>query len=423
MKKYFSIALFILLSGFCNAQQAWTIYNSNTVANFPSNSVHCIAIDSTDIKWVGTDYGLAAFNDTTWTIYNTFNSGLTDNSIRSIAVDKFNNIWIGTFLGGLLKFDGDTTWTAYSTLNSAIPDDYVKTIAFDTSGNIWIGTTIGLVKFDGDTTWKVYNISNSIFTLSDNIADINIDASNYFRIGTINGGYLTIDDTIWTLYTIPNGSGIPDNTQLGIDVDQNGIEWLATPGNGLVAHPSSFTWSVYNQFTSQMPSSSASCLITKTNPDRIWVGTLDFGVVRKTGLSFTYFDMSNSPMPDVYVQCIANDANGIIWIGTQTGGLVKLDESQLTAVNEISSMNQLLIFPMPVKNELNIINTGPVSSETKIMNITMTDLAGKDLNLQVNESSPSGFKIDLQSLSVGIYFLQIQTADRKVVIKKILKVN
>ena len=119
---------------------------------------------------------------------------------------------------------------SYNTLNSGLPDDFVKTIAFDTSNNIWIGTVIGLVKFDGDTTWKVYDLSNSIFTLTDNIDDIEIDSMNVFRIGTVNGGFLKIVDTVWTLYTIPNGSGIPDNSQKGVTVDNNGLEWLATTG-------------------------------------------------------------------------------------------------------------------------------------------------------------------------------------------------
>ncbi|MEP7171572.1 MAG: two-component regulator propeller domain-containing protein, partial [Bacteroidota bacterium] len=276
VKKFILIQLLLLLSSIIHAQNAWTIFDTNNTPNLPENNIHCIAFDSAGIKWVGTDNGLASYNNTVWTVYNTLNSPLTDNSIRSIAVDKFNNKWIGTFLGGLYKFDGDTTWKSYNTLNSDIPDDFIKTIAFDTSNNIWVGTIIGLGRFDGDTTWKVYDLSNSIFTLSDNINDIEIDSLNVFRIGTSNGGFLKIVDTTWTLYTIPNGSGIPDNSQKGVTVDGNGEEWLATPANGLVAHPGGFTWNVYSQFTSNMPSSSATCLVALPNPDRIWVGTYDF---------------------------------------------------------------------------------------------------------------------------------------------------
>jgi len=400
------------------AQNAWTIFDTNNTPGFPENNVHCIAFDTAGIKWVGTDYGLASFNDTVWTVYNSLNTPLTDNSIRSIAVDKFNNKWIGTFLGGLYKFDGDTTWTNYTALNSDLPDDFVKTIAFDTSGNIWIGTTIGLVQFDGDTTWKVYDMSNSVLNLSDNIADIQIDTMNVFRIGTVNGGFLKIIDTAWTLYTIPNGSGIPDNSQKGVTVDNNGVEWLATPANGLVAHPGGLTWIVYNPFTSTMPSSSATCLVTLPGPDRIWVGTYDFGIVRKTGLTFDFFDKTNSPMPDSSIQCIEKDKNGIIWIGTQQGGLVRLDESQFTNIHEISSEPQPVIFPMPVKNQLTIFY--PYS---KIREIGLTDVTGKFLKIQLNYPSADFYVTSLGQFPAGIYFLQIITSDGKLLTEKIIKTN
>src|SRR5687767_12085019 len=87
------------------AQNAWTVYNSSN-SQLPENSVRCIAEDLNNVKWIGTDYGLAAFDGATWTIYQTFNSGIPDNSIRSIAIDDFNNKWIGTFNGGLAKYDG-----------------------------------------------------------------------------------------------------------------------------------------------------------------------------------------------------------------------------------------------------------------------------------------------------------------------------
>lgn len=418
IKNILIILLLVIFSSIVQAQNAWTIYNTTNTPNFPENSVHCIAFDTAGIKWVGTDYGLVSYNDTNWTLYNSLNTPLTDNSIRSIAVDKFNNKWIGTFLGGMYKFDGDTTWTTYNALNSGLPDDFVKTIAFDTSNNIWIGTVIGLVKFDGDTTWNVYDLSNSIFTLTDNIDDIEIDSMNVFRIGTVNGGFLKIVDTVWTLYTIPNGSGIPDNSQKGVTVDNNGLEWLATTANGLVAHPGGFTWNIYNQFTSDMPTSGTTCLVALPNPDRIWVGTYDFGIVRKIGVTFDFFDKTNSPMPDSSIQCIEKDKNGIIWIGTQQGGLVRLDESQLTSIDNVSTLLQPVIFPNPFKNQLTIFY--PYS---KIKKFDLTDVTGKYLNVIFNETDAGYYTSHLNSLSPGVYFLRLKTSDGKILTNKIIKTN
>jgi len=395
------------------SQSAWTIYNTAN-SPLPENSVRCVAFDSSGLKWIGTDFGLATFDDTNWTIYNTSNSGLPDNYIRAIAIDKFNHKWIGTFLGGLAKFDG-TSWTVYNTSNTPLPDNYIKAIAFDTAGNKWIGSIMGLLKFD-DTNWTIFDLSNSVFTLSDNIADIEIDTANVFRIGTVNGGFLKIIDTTWTLYTIPNGSGIPDNTQLGVSVDNNGMEWLATPANGLVAHPGGFSWIIYNQFTSTMPSSSTSCLQTLTNPDRIWIGTYDVGVVKKTGVTFVNYDPSNSAFPDYFAQSITADANGIIWIGTQIGGLVRLDESLLSGVSENSFSSKPILFPNPAKDKINLFY--PYSGIEKVI---VTDVTGKPQGILFKEISMGNYSADVHTLSAGIYFLRIHTPDGKIIPVKILK--
>jgi hypothetical protein len=191
---------------------------------------------------------------------------------------------------------------------------------------------------------------------------------------------------------------------------------MATPANGLVAHPGGFTWNVYNQFTSNMPSSSATCLVALPNPDRIWVGTYDFGVVRKIGVSFDFFDKTNSPMPDSSIQCIEKDRNGIVWIGTQAGGLVRLDESQFTNIHDVSTGPQAVIFPMPVKDELTVFY--PYS---KLSEINLTDMTGKYLNITFNKPAADFYTTNLSSLSAGIYFLHLKTSDGKLLTKKIIK--
>ena len=57
-----------------------------------------IVIDGSGNKWIGTDWvvGLAKFDDTSWTVYNTSNSGLPVNGVMSLAIDGSGNKWIGT---------------------------------------------------------------------------------------------------------------------------------------------------------------------------------------------------------------------------------------------------------------------------------------------------------------------------------------
>ena len=102
---------------------------------------------------------MVKFDGTTWTVYNTSNSGLPANHIRDITIDGNGNKWIGTWGGGIVKFDG-TAWTVYN--NPGLHPIFINTIAIDSIGNKWIGSSSndGLTKYD-DTSWTVYNVFNS----------------------------------------------------------------------------------------------------------------------------------------------------------------------------------------------------------------------------------------------------------------------
>jgi len=108
----------------------------------PNNKVTTIAIDDFGNKWIGTDNGLAKYDDLNWTVYNKSNSGLPTNNIRCIAIDKKGAKWIGNFYG-LVKYD-DSVWTVF---NSNLLSNKILSIAVDRHNNKWIGTDKGLMVY------------------------------------------------------------------------------------------------------------------------------------------------------------------------------------------------------------------------------------------------------------------------------------
>lgn len=197
----------------------------------PSNTIKAIATDDSGIKWIGTEEGLATFDDINWTVYNTSNSSLPNNTVTSVAIDDNGTKWIGTY-NGLVAFDGND-WTIYNTSNSGLPSNTVSSIAIEDGITIWIGTIYdfsgsGLAAFDG-TNWVVYNISNSgmpdIYVESIAIAD-----NGTKWIGTRHGGLAEFDGIDWTIYNSSNSS-LPDNNVRSIAIDEDGIKWIC--GDGL----------------------------------------------------------------------------------------------------------------------------------------------------------------------------------------------
>ena len=183
---------------------SWTSVPRNlilTLDSFPAG-IYSLFTDPRGNVWAGgTDAGgpvLFKFDGTTWTVFNTKNSGLPPSyggisfgGSGQITMDKQGVLWLGTWdngfehAGGLVMFDG-SEWKTWSTSNSGIPSDNVYCVAIDDSSNKWIGTHKGLAEFDGKN-WQVWDTTNSPLR-SDDICDIVIDNHNNKWIADRIGG-------------------------------------------------------------------------------------------------------------------------------------------------------------------------------------------------------------------------------------------
>lgn len=159
----------------------WTLYD--TTNGLPSMNVLSFAFTG-NVKWIGTDHGLAKLDGNSWTIYDSLNSGLTTNYILSLFTDS-NKLWIGT-KAGAFKFDG-INWTHYSTFNSGLISDTVN--CFTRSGNdtIWMGTNTGLAKFFNGVWSFYFNTLNGVET--EPISKIVADGTGNVWIDTYLSSY------------------------------------------------------------------------------------------------------------------------------------------------------------------------------------------------------------------------------------------
>ena len=117
---------------------------------------------------------------------------------------------------------------------------------------------------------------------------------------------------------------------------------------------------------------------------------------------FHCYNTSNSPMPDNFIQCVVVDAMGIVWVGTQMGGLVRIDASVLSSIPVVPSDKEIRIYPNPVSDLLTI----PIVS-SEIHSLAISDSRGRevsDISMQFENKNPV---VDVSRLSSGIYFLKV----------------
>ena len=142
---------------------SWQQYKTSVFTG--ANSM---AIDNSGNKWFAATGGLVKLTGSTWTAFNTSNSGLKFNTVNDLAVEKNGNVWLATgssdeisdpTTGRIAKFDG-TNWTYYNPFNDNMGSNLISSIAVDPNGKIWAGTYSGLTVFDG-AKWTNYTDSHT----------------------------------------------------------------------------------------------------------------------------------------------------------------------------------------------------------------------------------------------------------------------
>ena len=330
--------------------------------------------DRRGFLWLGTDDGLVRYDGNhfrTFTHILNDSTSLSDNQINCLFEDSRGRLWIGT-KDGLNYFN---PFTESFIRIRTLPQSYDQTnpniiysIREDSSGAIWTANSFGISRIqipsggmdvanDHPDTSRI-SITHLTPTPDDPEANQNIifslliDRKGNFWVGS-NDGLMRLvplssdgknrkneNDTAYKFEHFYGAHG--DNTPLlktpvlSMLEDHNGTVWIKT-SNGLVRleppvgpvterlHYKSY---VYDTYQYQIGALSE---VPGEQGDQLWMNMNDEG--------FTIFDPKKETFlktrsredgkTDIsipfFINSIYRDRNGIIWIGTETGGLFKYD--------------------------------------------------------------------------------------------------
>ena len=234
--------------------------------NFTSSIYVTSLVNDTDNLWIGTYGGLIKLDKNTeeLSFFNKANSKLPGNSISSLALDTSQNIWLGTRYNGVGKL-AENKCSIYNTQNSGLPSDQWNTkIKIDNKGNIWIGSFKYLAKFDG-TNWTAYETGDPISS-STNINDIYFDQKGNTWIGASWGLGKFVNDSL-----IENFGGFDKKEVKAILSDTANSLWVGTLNDGLFKYDG-ISWTVYDTTTSEIPSNNIYTM-KFDNQGNLWLGT------------------------------------------------------------------------------------------------------------------------------------------------------
>ena len=268
--------------------------------SLPGNHVKDILRDSSGNLWVGTDNGLAKYNEQTENFATYKNkiydkTSLVNDEVFSIQEDESGLIWVGTY-AGISMFDPNTNIEHYKKDpfdENSISDNSIHGIYEDKDGLLWVGTNSKGVNVINRKNYNVKHLNKTSkdYPISDdNINDI-VGIDNKIFIATKNG-LNEVDKDLKTINIYNNEDGICNNNITALFADSKKNVWIGT-ANGI------------------------SVLNTNTNE-----------IIDITDI------LTNHNIEDQYIKVIYEDSKGNYWVGCFIdGGLVKIDPNKRTIEN------------------------------------------------------------------------------------------
>jgi hypothetical protein len=392
--------------------------------------------------------GVYHYHDGNWTNVNRTNSDIIDdfkfNDVISIANDVNNPdvSYAGSYGKGLIEIRGDTVSKIWNYTNmeehSLNKGEFgsdtnfigVSGLTIDLNGNLWISNPLNSHPVSVKTPsgeWKNFSFGNE---LSGNLklSDItNTVRSNIKWIIRPRAGILTFDDGGTPLDTsddqykalsdAPGKGNLPSLFVGAIAEDLDGEIWVGTESGPAVFYSPTSIFSGGNYDCRQilieqdgnvqiLLETESITAISIDGGNRKWLGTANNGVflLSPDGTEqIHHFTSENSPLLSNTIFSISIDnLTGEVFFGTGLG----IVSYRSDAVSSNSEMEELLVFPNPVRQDY----FGPIAINGTYANseVKITDSNGNAVNQLVSEGGQAiwdGTNFNGERVATGVYFI------------------
>jgi ligand-binding sensor domain-containing protein len=319
------------------AQERFQRYNVNE--GLSQSSVYCIFQDSKGFMWFGTGDGLNSFDGYQFEVYKTRKKGqdgLSNSFITGKALeDKKGNLWFGTRMGGFSKYlSKEHRFESIKNLEHRDSTHFdCELIDFDSKGNLWF--------IKGSNTLGCFNDSSKLFhyvEMPDGIRYGGKGGPN--RMGIIKNDTIYFIGNLKLVAFVPNQNkfiSLLENelkrtgSELTISVHHNtksNFIWLGTD-KGIMQYNLNTADYKWIDLTLQHPTPVAFSIV-KDDYNRLWIGTGMSGLLcydLNTGKLKSFVNNPNNHQSLSFniVRTLFIDRSKNLWIGTDGGGLNKLD--------------------------------------------------------------------------------------------------
>lgn len=368
------------------------------------SSVYCMLQDDKGFIWIGTKDGLNRYDGYEFLSYKYTQSNpgsLSNNEIICLENDQNKYLWIGTRSGGINRLEfatGDIT-----RFNNLTYDDLVQDLETDSLNNLWAGTSEGLLLFSADETGErnmIRNVSETAryFNSEGKIFEPGRKNISITVIKEIRKGILFVGceeglfryDVEKNEFTSISDQTLEITVFTSIVIDKEGAVWAGSY-EGLFKIPAA---AIKEQeaglahFHSGALSADRRLEVDWVEDlafdhlGNLWVGSRGGGLFKiskdRVSAQYKYVQGNNASLPDDLINSLMIDRTGILWIGTESKGLTYLDL---------------------YSRGFNVIRPGHTSDKGLSDNL-VTALAGKDERLWVGTAAAGVDVFSIQNQGV-----------------------
>lgn len=358
----FGLSILIFLANFSFAQSK--LFDRIDIMNgLAQNSVYSIYQDNSGYIWAGTEEGLNRFDGFNFEIFRykpKSTMSLSSSYITKIVGGKDNDLWIGTFSGGINKFNRKTQISKRFTAGKddfSVSESQIKDLILD-GDSLYIATAnVGINILDIKTN-KIYKFIKPV--LNDLDCEVNAIALIKFNIDKQLKSFLLIGTSINGLFYFD----IANKSYGNLNLDINNKEYLEINAFYSPAIDSNFSYisiegiglyKVYfnlsdsgkleiKQIVDQKICSISNARIEDIDviygneefiPNELLLGTRNHGLI-----NYNYSNKKCSSIKvDASIHSIFIDKGGLLWLGTDSKGLLK-EIQYKKKINSISSFTK-----------------------------------------------------------------------------------
>jgi signal transduction histidine kinase/ligand-binding sensor domain-containing protein len=316
--------------------QSWS-----TEAGLPQSSVHQILQSRDGYLWLATEGGAVRYDGVSFKVFgHETQPSFTSNDVSSLAQDRDGNLWFGT-ADGLIRYEHGHL-QRFGEADS-MGSSSILSLAAASDGSLYVLTGAGIVRFDGSHFSTVEGLPANVSRLQQGsdgsvilgtgkgllrLADGRLGPLWQFASvsqSLLDGAEFGSDGTAWAWsdhevsasvrdrhYVWKTGRELPGTRVQTLFVDKQGTAWVGT-NRGLVTvtpfsqHPNVISPLGVNSILSAMQDAEGN----------IWVGTETSGLHTLRPRKFR----EEPALADEEVSCVVQASDGSVWIGTRDDGL------------------------------------------------------------------------------------------------------